>query len=124
MTAVRLVPAVLTLLRTGEQIAFYTAGWSEQAETTGSVRVMANGRRRTVTRPGGASTLGFTARWVSPDTVRTLKAWAGERVLIRDFKGRKHAGVFFTVEVIDLSAEPGVHDVKLQLASVSFTEAV
>ena len=124
MTAVKIGPAILTLLDTGEQLAAYTADWSEQTERAGSVRVMANGRRRIVSRAGSARTLQWTFRAISAAQVATLAAWSGRMVMVRDFTGRKEFGVYFATDVTDRRNRPDEHDVRLTLQSASFSEAV
>ena len=124
MAAVAIGLAVLSLAHDPSQrIAAYSSDWTEQTEQDGSVRVMANGRRRVVTRRGDSRQIGWTMPLLTKAEVETVKAWAGQIVMIRDSKGRKEYGVYFGVSVADYKDRPA-HAVTFALQSVSFSEVV
>jgi hypothetical protein len=100
----------------------YTAERSDRRAVAGQVRVMANGRRRVVTRAGDARDLGMTLRLLTPAQVETLAAWRGRVVLFRDVRGRRVFGTFFDLAVRDYADRSG-HDVTLTLTEVTYDES-
>ena len=86
---------------------------TEVQAVRGEVRVMANGRRRVVTRTGSRKEYAVSANRLTIDEVEILASWAGSVLWYRDPQGRKVSGTFF-----DLSVTPWNGH---QLASVSLT---
>ena len=95
---------------------------SDVRTTQGSVRMYANGRKRSVSRVGTATALGVTAVNLPPAQVALIDSWRGQVVLFRDIWGRRVFGVFYTVTVTDLLGSG--QDVAFSLSEVDVVEAV
>ena len=102
---------------------FWTTARTDSRVTAGQVRRYANGRDRVITQAGTSTTLGVTARNLTPAQVALIDSWRGAVVLFRDLWGRKLYCTFFTVTVMDYQ-DRGGQDVALSLTQVSFSEAV
>lgn len=105
-----------------QNISCWSADWSDTRSVRGEVRTYANGRRRIIRRAGTQRQLGVTLKLLTAEQVDTLAGWAGETVLIRDKRGRKLYCTWFDVTVID--HVDGAHDVTVQAAEVTHSEAV
>lgn len=104
-------------------VAAFSSGRSEVLSVPGSVRRMANGRLRVVSRAGSSSEIGATLRNLSPTQVALLRSWVGRTVLFRDVWGRKVWGAFFSVNVTDYK-DRLAQDVELSISEVTYSEAV
>ena len=101
-------------------------GFAADDETyavAGSVRTMANGRRRTVTRTGTAVSLSVTLPSVDRTTIAWLRERTGQKVQLRDPYGRKERGVFFSLSVTEKGSAQ-LPDVSFTFESISETDEV
>lgn len=104
-------------------LSAFSSDRTEVRSVPGEVRRMANGRLRTVSRAGSATSLSATLRNLTAAQVTLLRSWAGQTVLFRDVWGRKMYGAFFAVEVTDYRDRSG-QDVKVTFSEVTFSEVV
>ena len=103
-----------------------TDGFAQENESRsvpGRVQTYAGGRRRTVTRPGSATSLQTTFPVCARVTVAWLRSLAGTTVLLRDPYGRVEWGVYLSVDVSERGS--GIDpDVSFTLESVTGSAAV
>lgn len=122
MASVTLLYTWVNLLSTGESVKGYTArGRSHQRTGEGETRRMAGGRFRAVGTIGTRRTQGFAIRDLSYDDVLTLEAWIGQTVLIRDVRGRRMFGVYWSVPTTD-GMNANYYDVALDVTEVTYEE--
>jgi hypothetical protein len=96
---------------------------TEKQARLGEVRMMANGRRRVVTRAGQVKEYAVAANRVEVATVNLLASWAGDVLMYRDPQGRKVAGTFFEVDAVPWNGHQ-VASVTFSFANVTASEAV
>jgi hypothetical protein len=92
----------LNLLADGTALAAYSQpGRARSTSRTGEVRTYAGGRRRSFTTEG--VTTGYTTTLVDLTLaqVQTLESWIGQVVQVRDHRGQRHYGVYYTVAVTE-----------------------
>lgn len=89
----------------------------------GEVRTYAGGRRRVIRRKGRGQTYELTMPAVSSTVIGWLEEHIGSTVLIRDPRGRKVWGVYFSTDM-DYKPGPVAPDVSLTIQSVTASEAV
>ena len=96
-----LVRMWINRLDTGAGISAPTARGSrtQTFETPVEVRTYANGRRRSISTPGEAGTVGFRLVLIDLATLTELRTWAGLAVQVRDWRGQKWFGTFASLEV-------------------------
>lgn len=122
MASVELLYTWVNLLSTGESVKGYTAlGRSHQRSADGETRRMAGGRFRAIGTLGVRRTQTFAIRDLSYTDVETLEAWVGQTVLIRDNRGRRMFGVYWSVPTTDRK-DPNYYDVALDVTEVTYQE--
>lgn len=84
-------------------LRFYTSDRTDDRALDGTVRHYAAGRRRIVLSARATRTIGLTLRQVTDIDLATLDEWRGERLLLRDHRGRLVTGTFFAMSVSDYS---------------------
>lgn len=104
-------------------VSAFSADWDDVEQIPGEVRRYAGGRLRIVSRPGKQQVLSVTLRYVPLVSIETLRSWAGSLLLVRDKRGRKLYGTFFSTEVSDLKGV-AYADVTLEFSQVTYAEAV
>jgi hypothetical protein len=89
----------------------------------GSVRTLAGGRRRAVSRPGISTVLAVAVVATDRDSRETLESWIGTPLLLRDARGRKVWGTYFSTRAIE---RPPTHfvDVSFSFEELTIAEAV
>lgn len=88
----------ITLLSTGEHVHSHHKPLPARASAkTGEVREYVGGRRRAVSTEGTTARLSVTLLRLTLDQVQTLESWAGQPVLVRDWRGQGLYGTFFAV---------------------------
>lgn len=97
-----------------------SSAWSRPQ--TGDVRQYAAGRSRAVLKGGRTGTTTLHVRTTDFALVDTLHSWVGQRVFIRDERGRSAWGVYFDVPETDAEARRVEFDLTIQ--HVSFDPAV
>lgn len=112
----------VNLLSTGQSVKGYTAkGRSHQRSGEGETRRMAGGRFRAVGTLGVRRTQVFAIRDLSLTDVETLESWIGQTVLVRDYKGRRMFGVYWSVPTQDKSSLD-YYDVQIEVTEVTYQE--
>lgn len=96
---------------------------SEDVTVQGQVRTYANGRRRSVSRPGAATRLPYTLPYVSPAQLEDLRGRVGVLQMVRDSRGRLHWGQFWSLQVSERPTST-FKTVSFVLEVVTFSEAV
>jgi hypothetical protein len=89
----------------------------------GAIRRYASGRFRAIAQAGDQNQLAATLPTCDPDQVAWIDAMAGQLLMVRDDRGRKFYGQYFTYQA-DEHAYDGNTDVTLTVAEVSHSEAV
>lgn len=121
MVAVILDRTFVNLVSTGETVSAKTGrGRSREYQTTGSVEAFAGGRYRSISTEGLSGKQSFVLRDVTDDDIDTLKSWIGQTVLIRDNRGRRMFGTYYTVAYSDRMST--YYDVQLDVTEVSYQE--
>lgn len=115
-------------LHNGADLADYVtsqgfASQSSDRSARGEVRTYAGGRQRIIRRAGTPDRITVTLPSVSRAVVTWLEDHAGQLCLLRDPRGRKIWGTFWTVSVSE-KAGSALPDVSLELQSVTHSEAV
>lgn len=100
------------------------ASLSATTAVPGEVRRMANGRMRSVTRAGSARGAEVDVENATRAEIDWLEAHVGDLVCVRDDRGRKFFGVYYSVPVEEMLGQPGYGGVSLSLAEVTHSEAV
>lgn len=122
MASVTLNKTWVNLLSTGQSVKGYTAqGRSHQRAAEGETRRMAGGRFRAVGTLGVRRTQDFAIRDLSYDDVLQLEEWIGQTVIVRDNRGRRMFGVYWSVPTVDRK-DPNYYDVNLTVTEVSYEE--
>lgn len=104
-------------------VSSFSAEWDDVEQVDGEVRAYAGGRLRVIRRATQRRTLKVTLRYVPLADIDTLRGWAGDVLMVRDKRGRKMFGTFFSSQVSDLKGLTYA-DVTLEFQQVSYTEAV
>lgn len=122
MAHVDLAYTWVTLLSTGQSVKGYTAnGRSHQRSGDGETRRLAGGRFRAVGTLGVRRTQSFAIRDLSLTDVEMLESWIGQTVLVRDKRGRRMFGVYWSVPTTDRK-DPSYYDVALDVTEVTYQE--
>lgn len=122
MAHVDLLYTWVNLLSTGQSVKGYTAnGRAHQRSAEGETRRMAGGRFRAVGTLGVRRTQTFAIRDLSLSDIETLENWIGETVLVRDKRGRRMFGVYWSVPTQDRK-DPNYYDVALEVTEVTYQE--
>jgi hypothetical protein len=92
----------------------------------GDIRVMANGRRRAVFKPGSSAPISGTTDFVDPADRQTLEAWVQGAVLIllREPRGRVAWGHIFATPTTEKPAANVEALLTWTFEPISFTEEV
>lgn len=124
MTICTLTRLWINLTATGEAISGASGRERAQAfETAGEIRQYANGRRRAISVIGEAGTMSFTLVSLDLTTKDKLRGWAGQAVQVRDHRGQKWFGVFFSLSVGEYM-RPDLYSASFTLNTTSATEGV
>jgi hypothetical protein len=124
MATLQLTALWVNLMGTGQAVSGQSApGRTETYTVPGEFRTYSGGRRRSITAAGEAGKYTFTLRTVSRTTVETLRGWAGQTVQVRDNKGRRFFGTYYSIDVVEYRAD-ALWDVGISLATVSADEGV
>ncbi len=122
MAHVDLAYTWVNLLSTGESVKGYTAKGRQHGRAgEGETRRMAGGRFRAVGTLGVRRTQAFAMRDLSLDDIETLELWIGQTVLVRDNRGRRMFGVYWSVPTTDRK-DPNYYDVQLDVTEVTYEE--
>jgi hypothetical protein len=122
MASVDLAYTWVNLLSTGESVKGYTArGRSHDRAGDGETRRMAGGRFRAIGTLGTRRSQQFAIRDLSLADVDTLESWIGQTVVIRDNRGRRMFGVYWSVPTSD-RMDPNYYDVALSVTEVTYEE--
>lgn len=100
MATLGLTQLWVNLVATGQAVTGQT--WISPEEgyaVPGAVRTYAGGRRRAIRQAGQLGTFKFRLAQIDQTAVDTLKAWAGQAVQVRDHRGRRFFGTYFTVAI-------------------------
>ena len=126
MTSLVLTKTWVNRMDTGEAIAAQSS--VDSGETTwsneGEVRLYASGRRRSVTVEGEGGTVPFTLLEVTLAQVEQLRTWKGINVQVRDHRGRRWFGVFFTVVETPQRNYTNVYTASFTLQTTTTVEGV
>jgi hypothetical protein len=124
MASVKLLQTWVTLVSTGQSVKGYTArGRSRTATKEGETRRLAGGRFRAIGTLGVRRAQTFALRDVSLADISTLESWVGQLVLVRDNRGRRMFGVYWSVPYSDRQ-DPNYYDVQLDVTENSYEEGV
>ncbi len=82
---------------------------------------MAGGRFRAVGTLGVRRTQAFAIRDLSYADILTLEEWIGQTVLVRDNRGRRMFGVYWSVPSTD-GMNANYYDVALDVTEVTYEE--
>jgi len=122
MASITLNKTWINLLDTGVGLSFYTAHDRAQSKSvSGEVRTYAGGRQRSVTAVGTRSQVSILLRQVTQNDIDTLTSWFGKTVVVRDHRGRRWFGVFYTLDIADRRKKT-LHDVTITVYSVTYVE--
>lgn len=122
MATLSLGKTFVNLVSTGEAVIAYTGkGRTRAYSTDGDVQRFAGGRFRSISSEGVAGEQTFMLRDVSEDDLATLQSWEGQTVLVRDNRGRRMFGTFYTVGYAD-GPDPAYYDVTLNVKEVTYNE--
>lgn len=122
MATLKLSKMWVNLLASGAAISAQSAPKRDrQHDQAGEVRTYAGGRQRSITRVGERSVFAFTLVDVTLSTVDLLRTWVGQPVQVRDHRGQRFVGVFFSVPV-DESKDPSLYNVAIALRTVTTVE--
>lgn len=124
MAALTLTKLWVNLIPDGTAVSAYSTDRSRADQSDGEVRTYAGGRRRSVTSEGVGTEFAFTMRLLTLTEVETLISWIGETVQVRDHRGQRFFGSFFSVTPVELAHEPGLWDARIQLQTVTYDEEV
>jgi hypothetical protein len=126
MATVTLDTVTLSLASSPATMLFLDVPALEDTDSLiGEVRAYANGRTRSITKPGSTRTIPLAPDWVSAADIVTLKSWRGQTVLLRDPFGRKVWGVFYGVQVAErVIVGTGASTVSFTITEITYTEAV
>ena len=105
--------------------AFYTVtSLQPSTEVRSNVRVLANGRMRSVKQAGKPRSYSFKVEQISREDVAWLEEHVGELMCIRDDRGRKFFGVYSSVTFDESTLWNDRADVSISFVEVSYSEAV
>lgn len=90
----------------------------------GEVRALANGRMRAVQRAATVRYAELELELCDRQQIDWLETHVGEAVCIRDDRGRKWYGVYFSVGVTESTFRTDYGDVSIKFEAVSNSEAV
>lgn len=94
-----------------------------QHSVDGEVSTWAGGRQRASMTDGERGQFAFTLRILSLTTVEKLRTWIGIPVQVRDARGQRFFGVFFSVEPKEWR-ESAIYDVDIALRVITYVEGV
>lgn len=109
---------------TGEGIGAYSTDRSRSTEVNGSVRSYAGGRRRAYTTPGLDGKYPFTMRMLTRAQVDTLITWEGSLVQVRNHRGQRFVGIYFSVKEAEYKDSIGTYDASMELTDLTFVDGV
>lgn len=122
MASITLGMTYVNLVSTGALVKAYTGkGRARQHSQEGSVEKFAGGRFRSISVEGIEEVQTFMLRDLSYTDVLTLITWIGETVLVRDNRGRRMFGTYFSVPYTD-GSDANYYDVSLTVGAVSYNE--
>lgn len=122
MVAVTLDRTYVNLVSTGALVSAYTGrGQTRQYSQNGNVEQFAGGRFRSIATEGVRGQQTFTLRDVTESQLATLQAWIGQTVLVRDTRGRRMFGTYYTVTYSDRMSTT-YYDVSITLNEVTYNE--
>jgi len=109
-------------LATGDAVSAQSApDRSRRHEMDGEVRTFAGGRQRSITSLGERGAFSFVLVDVSLTTVDLLRTWIGQPVQVRDHRGQRFFGVFYTVSPVE-AKEPTLYHVPISLRVITVAE--
>ena len=122
MASVTLTRTWVNLVATGEAVSAWTGrDKAREYSREGEVRRYAGGRFRSITAAGTRGQQTFRLRDVSQTDVDTLVSWIGQTVIVRDNRGRRMFGTFFSVPVTD-RMDTSYYEVTLTVFEVTYDE--
>jgi hypothetical protein len=122
MASVELGYTWVNLVSTGESVKGWTGrGRTHGRQRDGEVRRLAGGRFRSVGTLGVRRTQSFVIRDLTQADIDTLEEWVGQLVLVRDKRGRKMYGVYWSVDNAD-KYSPDYYDIAISLTEVTYEE--
>lgn len=124
MATLQLTKVWVNLLASGAAVSAQSApGRAREHDMDGEVRTYAGGRQRAITTAGERGSFGFTLVDVSLTTVDLLRAWVGKPVQVRDHRGQRFFGVFFSVTTAE-AKDPALYNATMALRVVTVSEGV
>lgn len=106
------------------QIELDVSALSDEDGVMGEVRTYASGRRRSVSRVGRARSLPIAFDVVGQrDLLALIKSWCGLVVFVRDPRGRKVWGVYYSVTVKEAIVVDKA-EVSFTLTEITYDESV
>lgn len=90
----------VNLMSDGSAVAAFTEPKrTRRTSVVGDVRTYAGGRRRAVSAEGVEVTYDVTLVRLTDAQAKTLESWLGRPTQIRDHRGQRYVGTFFTLTV-------------------------
>jgi len=116
----------VNLVSTGAAVSAYSdPGRSRVHDIAGDVRTYAGGRQRSASQTGERTVFSFQLLGVTAATCDTLRLWVGQTVQVRDHRGQRFFGVYYSVDMgAGRRDKVGVYDPAITLKGVTYTEAV
>ena len=122
MALITLTKLWINLAETGESVAAQSNSRTANRSSEGDVRQYAGGRQRAVTTVGLQGKYAFTLVRISFAQLRKLEEWVGQTVCVRDNRGNKFFGVYFSVPWEEPDREPDEYNCTISLEEVTFVE--
>lgn len=124
IATLQLTSVWVNLLPTGEAVAANSAPERPQLrEMDGAVDTYAGGRQRAITTDGVKGRWGMTLVNLPLSTVLTVESWLGRTVQVRDHRGQRVFGTFFSVNRIEWK-EPLLYSVAIVVQVLTVPEGV
>jgi hypothetical protein len=111
----------INLLSTGAAVHAYSSDRGRGTSVDGEVRKFAGGRLRGISSEGQRGQFTFKLRDVTNDDIETLKSWYGRPVIVRDHRGRRYFGLYFSVDENERKAID-LWDVTLTVQEITYVE--
>ncbi len=130
MATLLLTRVWVNLCSTGAGVSGLSSPTKEESYSQpGEVRTYAGGRRRAIAVAGEVGTYKVQMMMLARTDVETLRGWVGQTVQVRDWRGRRFFGVYYSVDITEplgreRLGESSSWHVAFALNIVTYTEAV